>query len=46
MSVNSHLTLGDNAMLVFVVILDRVLNGDDVPVAVLIDPVDHRGQGG
>src|SRR5262245_28383364 len=44
--VHADLALVDRTLLVLVVILDRVLHRDDVPIVVLIDPVDHAGQAG
>src|SRR5688572_9489431 len=40
--VHAHFALGDDAVLVVVHVLDRVLDGDDVPVAVLVAITDHR----
>jgi hypothetical protein len=42
----AHFTLGDQALLVRVRVLDRILDRDDVALLVLVDPVDHRGQRG
>ena len=44
--VDADLALIDRALLVLVVILDRVFHRDDVPVVVLVDEVDHAGQAG
>jgi hypothetical protein len=44
--VDADLALGDDAALMVVVVFDRVLDGDDVPVAVLVDVIDHRGERG
>src|SRR5688572_5292028 len=40
--IHAHLALGDDAVLVVMDVLDRVLDGDDVPVAVLVAVADHR----
>jgi hypothetical protein len=45
MGVGPHLALVDDRRLVRVHVLDRVLDGDDVVLAVLVDPIDHGGQG-
>ncbi len=42
--VDADLTLIDERLVVLVEILDRVLDGDDVAVHRVVDPVDHRGQ--
>ena len=42
--VGSELALVDDALLVAVQELDRVLDREDVLVALLVDPVDHRGE--
>ena len=44
--VDADLALVDGRFLVLVVILDRVLDRDDMPVEVVVDIVDHRGQAG
>ena len=44
--VDADLALVDRALLVLVVILDRVFQRDDVPIVVLVDEVDHAGQAG
>ncbi len=44
--VQPHLALGDDAALVLVDVLDRVLDGDDVPGGVLVAVADHRRQRG
>jgi hypothetical protein len=44
--VHADLALVDDRLLVVVVVLDRILDGDDVPVEVHVDVVDHRRQGG
>jgi hypothetical protein len=44
--VDPDLALVDQALLVFVVVFDRVFDRDDVPVHVVVNPVDHRRQGG
>ncbi len=44
--VGTHLTLVDDRALVGVEHLDRVLDGDDVTLAVLVHVVDHRRDGG
>ena len=41
-----HLALVDQAALVLVEVLDRVLDGEDVPVLLGVDLVDHRRQRG
>ena len=47
LGIHADLTLGDEAVLVVVDILDRVLDGDDVAVAVLVAVADHgRERGG
>ena len=38
--------LGDDAFFVGMIILDRILDSDDVRLSVLVDPVDHGGEGG
>ena len=44
-NINVNLALGDDGLLVFVVILDGVFDGDDVGVvAGFVDDVDHRSQ--
>ena len=43
--VGAHLTLVDDRALVGVQHLDRILDGDDVALAVLVHVVDHRGDG-
>src|SRR5687767_7843183 len=44
MSVRGYLTLVDDAVLVVMKKLDRVLDRQDVVMAVDIDLIDHRGQ--
>ena len=44
--VDSDFALADDRFLVRVDVLDRVLDGDDVGVARLVEEVDHRGQRG
>ena len=44
--VHAHFALHHDRLLVRVVILDRVFHGDDVPIEVLVDVVDHRRQRG
>ena len=44
--VNADFALVHRRLLVRVVELDRILDGDDVMVETLIDVIDHRGQGG
>ena len=44
--VHAHLALRDDAVPVLVHVLDRVLDGDDVAVAVLVPVPDHRGERG
>src|SRR5687767_7424491 len=44
--VDAHLALGDEAVLVRVHVLDRVLDGDDVAVGVLVAVADHRRERG
>jgi hypothetical protein len=44
--IHAHLALRDDAVAVLVDVLDRVLDGDDVAVAVLVPVADHRGEGG
>ena len=44
--VHGQLPLADDALLVAVEVLDGVLNGDDVGVAVLVHRVHHAGEGG
>ena len=44
--VGVHLALVDDRFFVLVVVLDRVFDGDDVPVEVDVDVVDHRRERG
>src|SRR5881397_1590835 len=44
--VHTHLPLGDDALLVLMYELDRVLDRDDVVRAGAVDQVDQRAQGG
>ena len=44
--VGAQLALVDDAVLVLVEELDRVLDGHDVLVALLVDQVEHRGERG
>ena len=45
--VHADFALGDDGLLVFVIILDGVFDGDDVGfVALLVDDVDHGGERG
>ena len=44
--VDADLALVDRALLVLVVVLDRVFDRDDVPVVVVVEEVDHAGQAG
>jgi hypothetical protein len=44
--VHADLALGDHAVLVRVHVLDRVLDGDDVALGVLVAVAEHRGEGG
>ena len=44
--VQPHLTLGDDAVLVWVHKLHRVFHGDDVTIRVDVTPVDHGSQAG
>ena len=38
--------LGDDAFFVGMIVLDGILDGDDVRLSVLVDPVHHGGKGG
>ena len=44
--VGAHLALVDHRSLVIVHVLDRVLDREDVARPLLVDSVDHRGEGG
>ena len=44
--IDADLALGDEAVLVRMGELDRVLDGDDVAVRVLVAVADHRGERG
>ncbi len=44
--VHAHLALIDDRLLVLVVVLDRILDGDDVLVEIQVDVIDHRRQRG
>ncbi len=46
LGVGADLALVDDAFLVAMQKLDRVLDGDDMRLAVGVDVVDHRGKGG
>jgi hypothetical protein len=41
-----HFALIDQGVLVAVNVLNRILNGQDVGVALGVDAIEHRGQGG
>ena len=44
--IHAHFALRDDAVLVFMHEFNRVFDGDDVPVSVLIAVANHRGQRG
>src|SRR5216683_3081472 len=44
--VDADLALIDGALLMCVEILNRVFDGDDVPVVILVDEIDHAGEAG
>jgi hypothetical protein len=44
--IDPDFALGDDAVLVLVHVLDRVFDGDDVAVGVLVAVIDQRGQRG
>ena len=44
--IDVNFPLGDDAFFMGMIVLDRVLDGDDVGLSVLVDPVHHGGEGG
>ena len=44
--VHPHLPMSDQGAAAFMHELHRILDREDVPGLVAIDPVDHRGEGG